>query len=220
MILSSFPFLIDAGYLPLIGLPKKRVDFDPRKSIIQPLAVHDVDASWRNLNAEITRRKSSSSCLREKVNDDVRSNSPSNAAATQPGTMARIQRRFKKALVRLRQVFMSDAGGGGDEANDHKDSTRRPSRTLVRRDSNVNSAKRLAAKRRRMNLSELEALVEAECNNRLDEVNENGERDAGQITSELVEIFEKLSVSVRKRPRLTTMKSFDFPDDQDALEPS
>lgn len=213
-------FMIDAGYLPLIGLPKKRVDFNPRKSIIQPLAVHDIDDSWRNLEAEITRRKGGS-CTKERA-DDVRSNSPN----TTSGTMARIQRRFKKALVRLRQVFMADAGGRTEETKETKneqDNTRPPSRMLVRRDSNASSAKRLAAKRRRMNLNEMEALVEAECNKRPDRLDDdNAENpEAGQITNELAEIFEHLSITIRKRPRLTT-NSFGTPAETDSVpvEPS
>lgn len=196
-----------AGYLPLIGLPKKKVDFNPTQSIIQPLSTQD--ELWLNLSAEITRRKSTSS---DTVEEMIAQPTVSEGASSErPGRMVRIQRHFKKALTRLRKVFQQpepDVTTNND--NECPDPLRVAvrQRSVVRRDSNVTNAKRLAAKRKRpgvMNdeVADPDGLIHQFQSN---ELGAECERDTtSEITSELLEIFEHLTVSVSKRRRLDSM---------------
>lgn len=86
-----------------------------------------------------------------------------------------------------------------------------PSRLLVRRDSNATNARRLAAKRKRVSIVEYEPLDDINgWPNRLQLYDLEGDCDVdgtSQITSELMEIFEHLTVSVSKRPRLDTSET-------------
>lgn len=191
-----------AGYLPLIVLPKKRVDFNPKKSIIQPLPLQD--ELWCNLNAEITRRKSTSSIGAA----DIVLDSPTmttiapSVVPEQSGRMIRLHRRFKKALTRLRKVFHHQS-----EVDKNKTECASPEpvrRTLVRRDSNVSNAKRLAAKRKRPSFPTIESMETDGWMRKFQSRNVSltREPETSEITSELQEIFEHLTVSVSKRPRL------------------
>lgn len=190
--------------MPLIGLPKKKVDFNPTQCIIQPIPIEN--ETWRNLSAEIVRRKSTSS---NGTVEDIVIPPPAPADTEQPGRIVRLHRRFKKALTRLRKVFhhSPDVETSNSEC--------RPSlvylpRTLVRRDSNVSSAKRLAAKRKRSSLTDHDFLDREwleQCRSE-NKPSIDLEEESSQITSELQEIFEHLTVSVSKRPRLDHAESY------------
>lgn len=207
-----------AGYLPLIGLPKKKVDFNPTQSIIQPLSTHH-DELWLNLSAEITRRKSTSSDTVEEMiaQPSVPFEEP-DSSPERPGRMVRIQRHFKKTLTRLRKVFQQPADVTANNDNECPDPLRVEApvrqRSVVRRDSNVTNAKRLAAKRKRPGVMDESELADPDGlpihqqfqSNKLSEG--EGEADTSEITSELLEIFEHLTVSVSKRRRLDSIEPY------------
>lgn len=161
---------------------------------------------WCNLTAEITRRKSTSSA--ETVVDNIIVHpdpDPPAPAVTeqQPGRIVRLQRRFKKALTRLRRVFHHHPDV---ETNEVECASPVPVRQslVARRDSNVSSAKRLAAKRKRPSVTANDFL-ERQWIRQFHSHNTNRPQcdpETSEITSELQEIFEHLTVSVSKRPRL------------------
>ena len=200
--------LMIIGCLPLIGLPKKKVDFNPTQSIIQPLSIDD--ELWCNLTAEITRRKSTSSDTY--VGEMIAPSLPPMATPERrPGRIIRLQRHFKKAMTRIRKVFhQSPPSNPADSSkNVESPSPATVPKIVVRRDSNVSSAKRLAAKRKRTSgvsvtdneLSETDWIHKFQSRNL-------AEPESNQITSELLEIFEHLTVSVSKRPRLDSIEPF------------
>ncbi len=138
---------------------------------------------------------------------------PSMPAPERAGRMVRLQRHFKKAMTRLRKVFHQSPDQIDSSNSVHSPSPAGApsvSRILVRRDSNVSSAKRLAAKRKRTSVTDNE-LSETEWIRQFQSPKFSADCDepeSSQITSELLEIFEHLTVSVRKRPRLDSIEPF------------
>lgn len=196
--------------MPLIGLPKKKVDFNPTQSVIQPLSIHD--ELWLNLSAEITRRKSTSSDTVEEIIVQPTVSAEAATSSERPGRMVRIQRHFKKALTRLRKVFHQPSEDVTTNNNECPNPLRVAvrQRSVVRRDSNVTNAKRLAAKRKRPGVMD-EELADSDGLNhqfQLHNLSAECEPDNSEITSELQEIFEHLTVSVSKRPRLDSMEPY------------
>ncbi|EFX89043.1 hypothetical protein DAPPUDRAFT_304692 [Daphnia pulex] len=206
------------SYLPLIGLPKKKVDFNPTQSIIQPLSTTH-DELWLNLSAEITRRKSTSSDTVEEMiaQPSVPLEEPA-SSVERPGRMVRIQHHFKKALTRLRKVFQQPADvTANNDDNECPDPLRvgapARQRSVVRRDSNVTNAKRLAAKRKRPGVMDESELADPDGlpihqQFQSNKLSGECEADTSEITSELLEIFEHLTVSVSKRRRLDSTEPY------------
>lgn len=198
--------LMIPGYLPLVELPKKKVEFSSAEAVIRPLSIHD--EPWFNLSAEITRRQSTSSDII--VVKDVIVELPMPAPTERSGRMVRIQRHFKKALTRLRKVFVQSS----DTTVDHYEEPAPVSlpvgqRSLARRDSSVTHAKRLAAKRKRPSVMDT-ALADTECIHQfqLQKLGTEYEPESNEITSELQEIFDQLTVSANKRPRLDSVEPY------------
>lgn len=171
----------------MVRVPRKKVAFHPIQSIIrhEPLPgnvdhiVGDEDSSWRNLRAELQLRR----CSATSPNDTMAAVEELVPAAGRllPGTadkMARIQRRFRKAIKNLKRSFLP-RGHYPDE------------RIVQEMPTNE--------KRKRKQDDE-----DVGCQRRyLLLPNNNVEQPAEEITLELFEIFEFLTVSARKRPKLS-----------------
>lgn len=195
--------------LPLIELPKKKVDFSSAEAIIRPLSIHD--EPWSNLSAELTRRQSTSSDFIV-VRQDVVMQPPMPVAVERRGRMVQIQRHFKKAFTRLRKVFTQPSDATTIDKSEAPAAAILPGvrqRSLVRRDSSVTHAKRLAAKRKRPNVTQTE-LADTEWIRQfqLQKLSAEGEPDSNEITSELQEIFDQLTVSANKKPRLDSTEPY------------
>ncbi|XP_057371170.1 uncharacterized protein LOC130692112 [Daphnia carinata] len=190
--------------LPLIELPKKKVDFSSAEAIIRPLSIHG--EPWSNLSAELSRRQSTPPDVT--VVGDVIVEPP--APVERRGRIVQIQRHFKKAFTRLRKVFTQPSGTtiNKSEASAAVILPVRQ-RSLVRTDSSVTHAKRLAAKRKRPNVTNTE-LADTEWIRQfqLQKLSTECEPESNEITSELQEIFDQLTVSVNKRPRLDSTEPY------------
>ncbi|KAI9563984.1 hypothetical protein GHT06_007723 [Daphnia sinensis] len=187
--------------LPLIELPKKKVDFSSAEAIIRPLSIHD--EPWSNLSAELSRRQSTSSDVIDV--QDVIVGPP--APVERRGRMVQIQRHFKKAFTRLRKVFTQPSEATINKCEAVIVPVRQ--RSLVRRDSSVTHAKRLAAKRKRPNVTDTE-LADTQWIHQfqLQKLSTECEPESNEITSELQEIFDQLTVSANKRPRLDSTEPY------------
>ena len=182
------------------------MEFNPTKSVIRPLSIHE--ETWINLKREIVRRRSLSDCASTAVvivPPPPKMIQASSNADIPNNRVARFKRRVKKILTRLRKVFVRR------QRRDEEDVVITPAGSL-RRDSRPNNLTRLAAKRKRLSLIDHEALETQYTNNRLvvhqdDTVTLLEDQIHQQITTELLEIFQTLTLNTNlntKRPRLAT----------------